>query len=129
MLPQIGNAPSNREEINTPKETPSFRYAPSKVSGMLPQIGNAPSNREEINTPKETPSFRYASRKVKRNTPKETPSFRNASRNSREKKYSEGNTIFQECFPKLKGKVLKSHSPLKSNRSSIAKTNDNRGAC
>ena len=60
ILPQIGNAPSNRGEINTPKETPSFWYAPDKVSGMLPQIGNAPSNRGEINTPKETLSFWYA---------------------------------------------------------------------
>ena len=86
MLPQIGNAPSNRGEINTPKETPSFWYAPDKVSGMLPQIGNAPSNRGEINTPEETPSFRNASRNSReKNTPEETPSFRNASRNSREK--------------------------------------------
>ena len=79
MLPQIGNAPSNRGEINTPKETPSFWYAPETQ-------GNAPSNRGEINTPEETPSFRNASRNSReKNTPEETPSFRNASRNSREK--------------------------------------------
>ncbi len=66
--------------------------------------------------------------KWKDHVPKETPSFRNAPLKV-EELCSQGNTILQECFPKLKGKVLKSHSPLKSIRSSVAKTNDDRGAC